>query len=81
LPPKDITMAPVETGYYDLVRLQSLAKLLCSYLTIHPKLGVPTDVNDTDLKKAYRKQAIKVIPAVSLALTQADNRSPLLGYM
>ena len=24
------------------------------------QLGVPTDVNDTDLKKAYRKAAMKV---------------------
>jgi hypothetical protein len=56
-------MAPVETEYYDLVSLDPLATRALSY-EISPceprQLGVPIDVNDTDLKKAYRKAAMKV---------------------
>lgn len=49
-------MAPVETEYYDLVRFQrSVQDSLLSYA----QLEVSPEANATDLKKAYRKAAMK----------------------
>jgi hypothetical protein len=53
-------MAPVETEYYDLVSVFMVSASLASLNSIQLQLGVPVDVNDTDLKKAYRKAAMKV---------------------
>ncbi|KAH9031354.1 X-domain of DnaJ-containing-domain-containing protein [Lactarius pseudohatsudake] len=50
-------MAPVETEYYDLVNVLSLANTHSALLS---SLGVPVDFNDTDLKKAYRKAAMRI---------------------
>ncbi|CDO69779.1 hypothetical protein BN946_scf184766.g24 [Trametes cinnabarina] len=60
-------MAPVETEYYDLVRffLQSL--------------GVSPDVDDTELKKAYRRQAIKVRSSALGLLMYLLTSSRVLG--
>ncbi|KAH9172942.1 X-domain of DnaJ-containing-domain-containing protein [Lactarius sanguifluus] len=54
-------MAPVETEYYDLrppVFRNSNSGLVIQLI----QLGVPVDVNDTDLKKAYRKAAMRYHP-------------------
>ena len=56
-------MAPVETEYYDLVRQttpppNTRGFLTCSFTGI--QLGVSVDCEETDLKKAYRKAAMKV---------------------
>lgn len=54
-------MAPVETEYYDLVwSLPSRCRSPIDIPMNSAQLGVGTDVQDTDLKKAYRKQAMKV---------------------
>lgn len=57
-------MAPVETEYYDWVR-PLLFATFTGELTLWRQLEVTPDVNDTELKKAYRKQAIKVCAATS----------------
>ena len=53
-------MAPVETEYYELVR--TIVSMDSNYLVYFDstQLGVAVDADDTELKKAYRKQAIKV---------------------
>lgn len=60
-------MAPVETEYYDWVRPLAFVTLT-GELTLWRQLEVTPDVNDTELKKAYRKQAIKVCAATSRRL-------------
>lgn len=62
-------MLPVETEYYDLVRhtitppprtrLLSDPKFL-TWFSTHAQLGVNVDCKETELKKAYRKAAMKV---------------------
>lgn len=65
-------MAPIETEYYDLVR-SFHSKDANHRLPVPSQLGVGTDVEDTDLKKAYRKQAMKVIKLPYLSIPACPN--------
>jgi len=79
-------MAPVETEYYDLVwqttaphdtRDIRVEFLTCSFT--NAQLGVSVDFQETDLKKAYRKAAMKVLDLASSNLNRLTRRLlPLL---
>jgi hypothetical protein len=75
-------MAPVETEYYDLVSDLLHSSMKKYELYKQWQLSVPIDVNDTDLKKAYRKAAMKVCsplrsPCMMAHLTSGVIHSPV----
>ena len=83
-------MAPVETEYYDLVSLRScnfslyITHALLSSMTTfgfckRRQLNVPTDVNDTELKKAYRRAAMKVCLSVKISFW--NSTSPPMSFI
>lgn len=62
-------MAPIETEYYDLVCPTLFMQHWFSEPCLGVQLCVPVDADDTTLKKAYRKQAMKARSLTSFQST------------
>lgn len=70
-------MSPVDTEYYDMVLYTITSSnptyrptVSLTWFTTNPQLGVPVDCEEADLKKAYRRAAMKVFNSMYLNLNR-----------